>query len=225
MPPLPTWGGSPLECHKRRWKDGCGADECSRASHVVFYRGRVPCDVLFVGEAPGQSEDAIGLPFKGPAGELLQRVIDHTVPGSLRWAVTNVVGCIPTDAAGLKTGEPSHEQVQSCRPKTEEFLRIAAPRLIVCVGSVAHDYLDQDYKDAVRLRRRVPQVWIKHPAAILHSTVAVRGLEVQRCVVQVGNAVQHMIDGTGPFAEAQAPPSRETGTRTRQRYNEKDIPF
>jgi DNA polymerase len=39
----------------------------------------VPCDVLFIGEAPGESEDAIGIPFIGPAGHLLGRIIDEAL--------------------------------------------------------------------------------------------------------------------------------------------------
>jgi uracil-DNA glycosylase len=41
----------------------------------VLAKGKLPCDVLFVGEAPGESEDVTGTPFIGPAGRLLDEMI------------------------------------------------------------------------------------------------------------------------------------------------------
>lgn len=42
-------------------------------------RGDIPCDLLFIGEAPGVSEDALGQPFIGPAGKLLDQLIKSSV--------------------------------------------------------------------------------------------------------------------------------------------------
>lgn len=61
--------------HVERWKDCGGCSLCDRRTRVVLYRGKVPCDVLFVGEAPGESEDVVGVPFVGPAGKLLDSMI------------------------------------------------------------------------------------------------------------------------------------------------------
>lgn len=61
--------------HVQTWR-GCTACSLSvQRSRVVLYRGQVPCDVLFVGEAPGESEDVVGTPFIGPAGKLLDAMI------------------------------------------------------------------------------------------------------------------------------------------------------
>lgn len=191
MPPLPE--GTPFQRHCLKWRNGCGAEECERASKVVLARGKIPCDVLFIGEGPGASEDVAGIPFVGPAGHLLQQIIDQAVPENVRWAITNMVGCMPTDDDRVKSGEPTDEQVKACEPRLVEFVdTIARPRLIVCVGSIARDWLDPKYHHAVRFRETIPQVWIKHPAAILRETVASRGLSVQRCVVQIANAVAEM---------------------------------
>ena len=41
------------ESHKCKWKNGCGNDICSSAEHIVFGKGTLPCEVLYVAEAPG----------------------------------------------------------------------------------------------------------------------------------------------------------------------------
>ena len=51
------------ERHKQRWADGCGDRCCDLAKRIVFARGTVPCDVLFLGEGPGESENIIGRTF------------------------------------------------------------------------------------------------------------------------------------------------------------------
>ena len=42
---------------------------------TVFARGNPDSPVMFIGEGPGQEEDRSGLPFVGPAGQLLDRMI------------------------------------------------------------------------------------------------------------------------------------------------------
>ena len=48
---------------------GCGLADTRR--HVVFGVGNRKADVLFIGEGPGEQEDIQGVPFVGPAGQLL----------------------------------------------------------------------------------------------------------------------------------------------------------
>lgn len=191
MPPRSSL--TPFQLHVAKWKNGCGAEECSRARKIVFARGKIPADVLFIGEAPGESEDVIGQPFKGVAGELLQRIIDDAIPEGIRWAMTNVVGCIPRDEDGLKSGEPCDEQIKSCQPRLYEFINLVNPKLLVLVGTVARDWLDPKYMHGLKLGREIPMVDIKHPAAILRETVASRGLSIQRSIVVISNAVSEYV--------------------------------
>jgi len=46
---------------------------------VVVGRGTIPADILFIGEAPGISEDTIGLAFIGEGGKLLDYMIQEAV--------------------------------------------------------------------------------------------------------------------------------------------------
>ncbi len=199
---------TPYQCYLRhceRWKNGCGAGICSRAQHVVLARGGVPCDILFIGEGPGESEDSLGYPFAGPAGHLLNEIIlqgvphqveigedgstEHFVP-DITYALTNLVGCMPTDEDGMKSGEPEDEDVKKCTPRLQEFVTIADPRLVVCVGALARSWLDPMYKHSIRLHREIPKVALTHPAAILRYNIAHRGLAVQRAIVTLSEAIE-----------------------------------
>lgn len=72
----------PLRTHLNVYGRGCGHDICSNPRiKVVLGRGAVPCDILFVGEAPGLGENATGKPFMGPAGKLLDSLIARSLVG------------------------------------------------------------------------------------------------------------------------------------------------
>ena len=54
--------------------DGCGLKKT--ATNLVFGDGNPDAGIIFIGEAPGAEEDRQGLPFVGPSGRLLHRMID-----------------------------------------------------------------------------------------------------------------------------------------------------
>ena len=86
-----------FQLHCGRWAGGCGTRHCAAAQHRVLYRGKVPCHVLFVGEAPGQSEDSVGRPFEGPAGGKLDQIVERALaqapdpPGGGPWRVGSTI--------------------------------------------------------------------------------------------------------------------------------------
>lgn len=192
---LPTL--SPWRAFVARWKDCRDCGLCEVRKNVVLARGQVPCDVLFVGEAPGESEDVIGQPFVGPAGRLLDDIISRALGGpgtawhGLRLAFTNLVCCIPRyDDEVRKAVEPDCNDVIACQPRLREFITVCEPRMVVAVGSLAAKWL--------RLRREygiadsVGIIEIVHPAAILRANIAQQGLAAQRCVVQLRAAIEQM---------------------------------
>lgn len=195
---------SPFKCFLQKWAQGCGTESCQRANNVVFSRGKVPCHVLFVGEAPGESEDTCGVPFIGPAGRLLDQIIRKSIPDPdvVRYAITNLVCCIPRNPdEGGKAAEPLPEDITSCAPRLREFVTLCNPKLIVAVGSLARDWLDPKLRGSVWTDMEngrkhpgalLPQVHIVHPAALLRQNIAQRGLSIQRCEITVANAVEEL---------------------------------
>lgn len=206
MPPVPrrhelntTTPLSPFQAHVWHWQFGCGSNQCHGA-RKVFARGDLPCDILFLGEAPGEGENAIGLPFVGPAGQLLDRIIANALkpfdnPPTI--CMCNLVCCIPRDDNGRKSGEPDDDQVKACAPRLMEFVELADPKLLVCVGTLARDFTDLTYRHRVAIRKDLPRICIHHPAYLIRMNVSMRGLEIQRCVVQVRQAVEDLMAQEG----------------------------
>lgn len=99
-------------------------------TQVVFGEGPVPCDLMFVGEAPGEVEDAQGRPFVGPAGRKLDEILASV--GLEREAVyiTNTVKCRPPN-----NRLPQKDEMETCWPYLEVQIKHLKPRIIVTLGN------------------------------------------------------------------------------------------
>lgn len=185
--------------HEAGWHDCMRCPLHEGRTRVVLARGSLPCDVLFIGEAPGASEDLLGRPFAGPAGHLLDKVIERAVTChnaelmNIRTAFTNLVACIPLGEDGAKTAEPEPEDILACAPRLRELVVLAKPRLIVSVGGLAEAWVQGRGKAKTLLPDyRGRHAAIVHPAAILRANVAQQGLMIQRAVVKLAAALEDL---------------------------------
>lgn len=178
--PMPD---DPWTAHCVKWMYGCGAHECATARKIILAKGTLPCQVLFVGEAPGESEDVLGYPFAGPAGHLLDHCVRQAFCGEVHCGFTNIVGCIPREEDGGKATEPLPEQIMKCQPRLAELVALAAPRVIVAVGALPAHWLDPQFLHALKPKPPVPVIQITHPAAILRANVIHKAMMVQKVVL------------------------------------------
>lgn len=127
----------------------------------MFYRGRYPCDILFIGDAPGESEDSIGLPFVGLAGNMLDTIIKESELSSYSIGITNAILCTPYDNdARDYIREPTKEELKNCSPRLLDLLKITSPKLIFALGKISERTLKQ---------LKVQYVPLIHPHDILRS--------------------------------------------------------
>lgn len=194
---------SPFAKHVQRWTGCTKCPLCTGRRNMVFARGQLPASVLFCGEAPGASEDVLGSPFVGPAGHLLDDIIKqalYDLPPQ-RIAFTNLVACYPKEEKAAGVNEPPTEAIKACAPRLKEFVRIAQPRLIVLVGTLAKKWIAGQAQFSIRKdnslewippSRLLQFVEIVHPAFILRSNIANRGLLVQQCMVRLRAAVEEL---------------------------------
>lgn len=130
---------------------------------VVLGRGVMPAEILFIGEAPGRSEDLVGEAFVGRAGKILDEGIKDAValaklPAAPTYFITNVVGCIPVDIKGGPFREPTREEAQACWGRVDLTYRLVAPTHVILLGAVAAAHAGPYFPGAAHLR---------HPAYIL----------------------------------------------------------
>lgn len=176
--------------HVEKWKNCKLCPLCETRNRVVLARGELPAAVMFIGEAPGASENVLGQPFVGPAGQLLDDIINDAVRQAgierPRIAFTNLIACIPKGDDGTKVKEPSEESIQACSPRLDEIFLMCSPRLIVYVGKLPEKHL-QHYRGG-----GTNAVGIVHPAAILRADITQRGLLTQRARVILTDALEDL---------------------------------
>ena len=88
--------------------------------------------LMLVGEAPGQQEDETGLPFVGRSGELLDGLLAEVGVDRADVVVANVLKCRPPG-----NRPPRRAEIVACRPWLERQLQLAAPDVVVALGSTA----------------------------------------------------------------------------------------
>ena len=131
-----------LERHRSLWEGCQGCILHESASQKVFYRGDIPCDVLFVGTAPGPTDDALGVPIRGETADTFNEVVDRSIalsPRKLSYAITNAVLCKPPIIENtIETPRPPEkEELSACSPRLSQFLALGTPKLIVNLGKIA----------------------------------------------------------------------------------------
>ncbi|MDQ6972268.1 MAG: uracil-DNA glycosylase [Mariprofundaceae bacterium] len=149
----------------------CGLSEQRR--QVVFGQGSEQPEVLFIGEAPGEQEDAQGEPFVGPAGQLLNRML-----GSVHWSreqvyIMNIIKCRPP-----RNRDPKPEEIQACSRWFDAQWDVLQPRLVCLLGRVAAQRVLGSDAPLSALRghwheyRGVPVLVSYHPSYLLRSPVS-----------------------------------------------------
>lgn len=109
---------------------------CDSRTQIVNGVGSETGDLLFVGEAPGEEEDAEGEPFVGRSGGILTSILrDHGLDRS-DVRITNCVRCRPPD-----NRDPTRTELGNCRNYLETEIEAIDPTVIVALGKVPAEHL------------------------------------------------------------------------------------
>jgi DNA polymerase len=146
----------------------------STRKNVVFGAGNADADLMFVGEAPGASEDEQGLPFVGRAGKLLATLLGEIGLTREDVFIGNVLKCRPPG-----NRDPLPVEIQNCREYLYRQVELIQPRVICSLGNFSTKLLRDDPTGITRLhgkpevltlgRRAVRLYPIFHPAAALYT--------------------------------------------------------
>ena len=139
-------------------------------TQTVFGVGNRNARWLFIGEAPGESEDLQGEPFVGRAGQLLNEMIKAIGLTREEVYIANVLKCRPP-----KNRDPSVEEATACESHLRSQVALIKPAIIIAVGRVAAQNLLQSATPIGKLRgvvhdyQSIPLVVTYHPAYLLRS--------------------------------------------------------
>lgn len=146
--------------------------ECEHCTNVrghiqtVFGEGSPDADIFFVGEAPGETEDRIGRPFVGLAGQKLDEMIRAMGLRREDCYIANVLKSRPPE-----NRTPRAEEIERCGPYLVDQILIVNPKVIVTLGGPATKLLLKVDSGISKLRG-VWAEWIP-PASTRRSPIPV----------------------------------------------------
>ena len=181
------------EPHRNSWNDHQSQwGHCSRCpigdscrNHVLG-RGKLPCEVLLIGEAPGPAEDTLGEPFVGRSGKLLNTLLAEVARNfrPFSYFITNTLACFPAEdhhTEGSSFRAPTKEEQANCYDRLVQVLFLATPRKLIYVGKSAAELEKLFKKDKTTWDLLVPdqRLLILHPSYI-NRRGGVRSVEFKR---------------------------------------------
>jgi uracil-DNA glycosylase family 4 len=116
---------------------------------IVFGVGSADTPLMFVGEAPGEQEDRRGEPFVGPAGQLLDRMIE-----AMGWTRSAVYIANTTKCRPPNNRNPQPDELAQCMPFLHAQIAAIRPRIIVALGRPASNQLLENNAPISALRGR-----------------------------------------------------------------------
>ena len=107
-------------------------------TNIVISRGNPKARLLLIGEAPGPQENIKGKPFVGPAGQLLDKILQSAEfdPENDVY-ITNSVFRMPPGDDGKSFRKPNDKEIEFYRPFVFEIIRLIDPLVILLTGNVA----------------------------------------------------------------------------------------
>jgi uracil-DNA glycosylase family 4 len=158
---------------KEVYRDVYNCEKCELVktrTNVVFGEGSLRAKLMFIGEGPGAKEDELARPFVGPAGQLLDKMIEAIGLKREEVYIANVVKCRPAF-----NSDPKPEYANACLPYLREQVRFIRPKVIVCLGRIAMQYILKEPLGITRVHGKVYDkkgfyiVPTFHPSALLRN--------------------------------------------------------
>ncbi|MDR0906347.1 MAG: uracil-DNA glycosylase [Oscillospiraceae bacterium] len=153
---------------------------CKACTKCALYETRRNCvvgvgnreaEIMFVGEGPGEQEDATGEPFVGRGGKLLDDMLEIIdLSRNTNIYIANIVKCRPP-----QNRDPLNSEQDACIDWLREQFRLIRPKIVVCLGRIAANVMiggdfkiTRDHgkwydKDGVQFTA------LYHPAALLRD--------------------------------------------------------
>ncbi|WBF65313.1 MAG: uracil-DNA glycosylase [Candidatus Kinetoplastibacterium crithidii] len=153
-------------------------DLCHYRKNVVFGSGNISKGLcLIIGEAPGEQEDATGIPFVGKSGKLLDQMLNAIeIYRDRDTFITNIVKCRPP-----ANRNPKPEELELCRPFLLEQIDFLKPNKIFVLGKFSANAVLNNSLSIRELRGKIhyfshgnqsnniPVVVSYHPAYLLRK--------------------------------------------------------
>lgn len=149
---------------------GCPLCKLSRSrKNAVPGEGQLSAKIMFIGEAPGRSEDEKGRPFVGAAGRILDELLKKAGIERSEVFITNIVKCRPPN-----NRVPKEDELTACRPYLDRQIALIKPKVICILGKTAYSSLLGGSSITASRGKIVEKAGQKyfltfHPAAVIYN--------------------------------------------------------
>ncbi len=141
-------------------------DLCKTRTNVVFGHGPIPCNVMIIGEGPGEQEDLQGKPFIGKAGQLLTKILESVgIDRERDVFIANTVKCRPP-----QNRTPVNEEIESCKPFLIRQIQLVQPKILLLLGAPALKTILEEKLTITKVRGNwytTPVSYMKDPLYIM----------------------------------------------------------
>jgi DNA polymerase len=157
---------------------GCPLCKLARTrKNAVPGEGQLAAKIMFIGEAPGRSEDEKGRPFVGAAGRILDDLLQKAGIERSQVFITNVVKCRPPN-----NRVPEEDEAAACRPYLDRQIALIKPKVICILGRTAYSSLLGGSSITTNRGKIVEKAGQKyfltfHPAAAIYNKSLLSALE------------------------------------------------
>jgi uracil-DNA glycosylase len=153
----------------------------ANATQTVFGAGPARADIVMVGEQPGDVEDRRGKPFVGPAGRLLDQLLEEAGIERERVYVTNAVKHFKWTPRGKRRlhGKPNSREIFACRPWLEAELETIKPDILVLLGATAaQSLLGKQFRITKHRGEPLETEWATWTMATYHPSALLRSMDI-----------------------------------------------
>jgi uracil-DNA glycosylase family 4 len=145
--------------------------------NAVPGEGQLSAKIMFIGEAPGRSEDEKGRPFVGAAGRILDNLLNKAGIERSQVFITNIVKCRPPN-----NRVPEEDELIACRPYLDRQIALIKPKVICILGRTAYASIlggSSITANRGKVLERAGQKYFStfHPAAVIYNKNLLSALE------------------------------------------------
>lgn len=187
---------SPHQKLLNNWSPCTACPLHKHTNRQVLYKGKFPAKILLIGEAPGKQENALGKPFVGRSGQLLDHLLqeafdlDNTDLTLDDIVTTNIVSCVPWEDPEHHKGfrPPTKAEAAACAPRLEAIYHLTNPKMVFLAGKSAAVFFSQ-LPFLSREGDEIPALSFYHPSYLLRQgntpTSKRRSLDYSKTLMQI----------------------------------------
>lgn len=176
-----------------RWFVECKCELRKTAIQPVPGDGSPDSEIIFIGEAPGKSEDRNGKPFVGAAGKFLAEMLGEIKLKREDIYITNIVKYRPPN-----NRDPEPEEKDACRDWLIEEINYINPKLIVFLGRHSmNDFFPLEKISSVHgklLIKKFNHINTKHFLPLYHPAAALYNGGMRETLIEDFKKIPKILD-------------------------------